>query len=147
MTTTKRFTLLGLLGGLALLLTVAAEAGHGRPRNKYSLNELNICGGKDFSGWVVCDGDCAMALPIRKSDNKLGYLHNFKHLEDELWVDNRYLGYDLRGKNKNVLVPEKSGEDTRWEFVHSTDSKERFRARHTSEERQVERLVDRDGGS
>jgi hypothetical protein len=128
MTTTKRFGLLGLLGGLALTLTTAAGAGHGRPP-KRSLVELSIFDGKGFFGKVVRDGDRFVALRIRMGDDKLGYLDNFEKSDEELWVDDRSLGYDLRGKNKNVLVRERSAEDTRWEFVMSKKKEEPFRGR------------------
>jgi hypothetical protein len=128
MTTTKRFGLLGLLGGLALILTTAAGADHGRPP-KRSLVEFSVFDGKDFFGQVVRDGDRFVALRALVGEEKLGYLHNFEKSDEELWVDDRSLGYDLRGKNKDVLVRERSAEDTRWEFVSSKNKEEPFRGR------------------
>ena len=126
MTTTKKFGLLGLLGGLALILTTATGVGQGRP-DKYSLNELSVFDGKECFGQVVRDGDRFVALRALVGEKKLGYLHNFKESGD-LEVDNQSLGYDLGGQNKNVLVREKSGKDTEWELVYSKE-KEPFRCR------------------
>jgi hypothetical protein len=122
MTSIRILGLLGLLIGLALVLTTAAGADHGRPP-KRSLVELSIFDGKDFFGKVVRDGDRFVALRIRNGKDKLGYLDNFEKSGEELWVDDRSPGYDLRGKNKNVLVRERSGKDTRWEFVMSKKRK------------------------
>src|SRR5262249_45751437 len=117
MTSIKMLGLLGLLGGLALGLVTDAP-GHERPPKRL-LGTLTIFGKKDVYGDVVCGGDDRfVALHFRKG--KAIYLHNFKiSADDMLVVDDKYLGYDLRGKNKNVLVRERSGKDTDFEFVRS----------------------------
>jgi hypothetical protein len=128
MTFIRILGLLGLPGGLALILTTAVGANHGRPSER-NLAELSVFQGKGFFGQVVRDGDRFVAIRALVGEEKLGYLHNLEKTDEELWVDDRSLGYDLRGKNKNVLVREKSGEDTRWEFVRSNKKEEPFRGR------------------
>jgi hypothetical protein len=112
------------------VLTTAAGPGHGRPPRR-NLDELSVIAGKEFFGQVVRDGDRFVALDLRKREglDPLGYLHNFKEIGDELWVDDRALGYDLRGKSKNVLVRDRSGEDNLWEFVPRKNKEEPFKGR------------------
>ena len=50
-----------------------------------------------------------MALDCSK-DARLRFFANFDPSVELLWVDNRYLGYDLHGKNKNVLVRQLAGQ-------------------------------------
>jgi hypothetical protein len=98
-----RLSILFLLLGLALV-PIAANQGLGQlstPR----LVELTVLDKKGNGfGKVVRDGDRFIALACRPAE-KIGFLGNFKFAADgELSVDGKYLGYDLRGENKNVLV-------------------------------------------
>lgn len=115
MTSIKILGSLGLLLGLALV-SIATNPILGR-LNKRRLVDLTVFDNKgEAFGKVVRDGDRFVALDLRK-DPKLGFLRNFEmHGIDTLEVDDNYLGYDLRGKNKNVLVREGSGKDIRWEL-------------------------------
>jgi hypothetical protein len=118
MTSIKILGQLGLLVGLALVLTTGSGADHGPPPKRI-LGELTIFDGKDAFGYVVCDDDRFVALHFRKGEGI--YLHNFQKSGDRLEVDGKDLGYDLDPKNKNVLVREKYGKDTQWEFVRGEE--------------------------
>ena len=108
MTSIKMLGLLGLLGGLTLVATTDAP-GHGCEPGKYGV--LMIYDKKDAFGFVIRDGDRFVAVRVRK-DARVPP-RNFKKVVQFLELDDKLLGYDLRGKNKNVLVREKSGDDVR----------------------------------
>ncbi len=117
MTTTKMLGPLGLIGGMAMGLMTAGP-GPGCPPQR-PLGSLTIFDKKDAFGYVVRDGDRFVALHFRKGEGI--YLHNFDP-SIELEVDDKYLGYDLRGKNKNVLARvsrRPAIRDIEWEFVSS----------------------------
>ena len=111
MTSIRILGLLGLLGGLAIGLTRDAP-GHER-KPKHLLGTMSVFDGKDYFGNVIRDGDRFVGDRNQRPDN---YESMFS---DNIVVDGKYLGYDLRGKNKNVLVREESGDDTSWTFVSS----------------------------
>jgi hypothetical protein len=113
---------LGMLLGLALV-SIAANHSLGRLDERRLVDLIVLDNKGEGFGKVVCDGDRFVALDGRK-DPKIGFLRNFDPGVDMLWVDDRYLGFDLCRKNKNVLVRELHGEvrghdlqDIRWELV------------------------------
>jgi hypothetical protein len=104
MTSTKGLTsLLALLAGLALALTVAGPGSGQPPRGRGTVTAYDNQGQR----WhVVRDGDrFVVALRARKSDGIPP--RNFNMGGDGVWlqVDGRDLGYDLSGESKDVLVP------------------------------------------
>jgi hypothetical protein len=118
MASIKMLGLLGLLGGLALGL-VADAPGQGRPPERL-LGSLSVLDDKGHPWDVVLDDGRFVAVRVR---NGPGFHHfrNFKStFADTLEVDDKYLGYDLRGENKNVLGREdcyrQSDQDIREEF-------------------------------
>jgi hypothetical protein len=118
MTSIKMLGLLGLLGGLALGLVTDAP-GHERPPKRL-LGSLYVLDDKGHPWDIFRDGDQFVAVRVRKDDNRILPPRNFKITADDMMVvDEKYLGYDLRGKNKKVLVRERSGDDTDWELVIS----------------------------
>jgi hypothetical protein len=121
----------GLLLGLALV-PIATNQGLGQ-LSKPRLVELTVLDNKGNGfGKVVRDGDRFVALDCRPAD-KIGFLGNFKFAADgELYVDSKYLGNDLRGENKNVLVRGWNRENVQWELVLSKRSpfKGRFRVKN-----------------
>ena len=93
----------GLLLGLALV-SIATNQGLGQPSKPRRVELLVLDSKANAFGKVVSDGDRFVALDCRKGD-KIGDLSNFRFAtEDKLQVDGKYLGYDVRGENKNVLV-------------------------------------------
>ena len=131
MTSIKMLGVFGLLLGWALV-PIATNQGLGQP-SKPRLVELLVLDNKAKGfGKVVRDGARFVALDCRKGD-KIGFLGNFKVDPDleVLRVDGAYLGYDLRGKNKKVLVRAWSRQDIRWERVRSKKSpKGHFRVKN-----------------
>lgn len=116
MTTIKMLGSLGLLVGLALVLTTDAP-GNGYEPPRYGT--MSVFDGKDYFGNVIHDGDRFVVIRFRQGDGIQRPRNHKSTFPDTLEVDDKYLGYDLRGKNKNVLVRERSGDDTRWKFVSS----------------------------
>ncbi len=101
MTSTKMLGSLGLLLGLALVQTTDAP-GHGREPLRYGT--MSVFDGKDYFGNVIRDGDRFVVIRFRQGD-RIQRPRNFKiPAPGTLEVDDKYLGYDLRGKNKKVLV-------------------------------------------
>ncbi len=119
MTTTKMLGLVGLLLGLTVVPTTDAPV-HGCAPGRYGVVSIFDSKGSYF-GSVVRDGDRFVALRFRQGD-RINRPRNFNKNPDTLEVDDKYLGYDLRGKNKNVLVRESRRpaiRDIEWEFVSS----------------------------
>jgi hypothetical protein len=132
MTSIKMLGSRGLLLGLALLL-LGTNLSPGQPSRPQGVDLLVIDSKGDGFGKVVRNGDHFVALDCRKGAT-IGFLGNFNPSVELLWVDNRYLGYDLRGKNKNVLVRELRGQvrardlqDVEWDLVLA--AKEPFKGR------------------
>jgi hypothetical protein len=114
MTSIRILRLLGLLVGLAIALT-AADAGHYQSPER-RLGRLAVFDNKGYFGNVGLDGDRFVALRFRQGDG-IPRPRNFKStIADTLEVDDKYLGYDLRGKNKNVLVREEWRRQSRQEI-------------------------------
>jgi hypothetical protein len=131
MTSIKMLGSLGLLLGWALA-PMAAHRSLGQPSRPHLVELLVLDSKGNGFGKVVRDGDRFVALDCRKGD-QIGFLGNFKFApEDELQVDGKYLGYGLRGENKNVLVRGWNRENVQWELVLSERSpfKGRFRVKH-----------------
>jgi hypothetical protein len=132
LTSIKVFGSLGLLLGL-VLGSIATNRCLGQPSKPHLVELLVLDNKGNGFGKVVRDDDRFVALDCRK-DAKIGFLGNFKFAPgDELQVDGKYLGYDLRGENKNVLVREWNRENVQWELVLSTRSpfKGRFRVKNS----------------
>jgi hypothetical protein len=119
MTSIKILCLMGLLGGLALGLVTDAP-GDERPP-EHLLGSLWTLDDKGDPWDIFRDGDRFVAVRVNKSAGILPP-RNFKRtFADTLEVDDKYLGYDLRGENKNVLV---RGE---WSRQSDQDIQEEFK--------------------
>ena len=119
MTLTRMLGLFGLLVGLALGLTMAAGQGRRSQKHKVELivfGPEGYLGAKGCIGKVVRDGDRFVAPRFRQGEGA-AFHGNFEPGGDDLKVDDKYLGYDLRGENKNVLVREWDRDSVQWELV------------------------------
>lgn|SRR5262249_16340276 len=110
--------LLALLMSLALIMTAA---GQGRRSEKHKVELIvfgpeGYLGAKGCFGKVVRDGDRFVALRFRQGEGA-AFNGNFEPGGDDLKVDDKYLGYDLRGENKDVLVREWDRDSVQWELV------------------------------
>jgi hypothetical protein len=137
MTSTKGPGLLALLAGAAVALA-AAVPGRGQPPES-RLGTLIAFDDKGDPWDVVRDGDRFVALRFRQGDGISP--RNFHNSGDFLRVDDRSLGYDLGGKNHDVLALDRRGPDTEdirwdigpWEVVAGREGEltvRRFRVAH-----------------
>ena len=120
MTSTKWLGfLLVLLLGLSLVMAATGQ-GQAPKRDKvrmYVVGPKGFLGAKGYVGHVARFGDRFVAWRFR-DDERDGNEPNFLPSGNLLDVNDKYLGYDLRGNNKNVLVREaRIPDDILWELV------------------------------
>jgi hypothetical protein len=110
------------LAGLALALA-GAGPGNGQPAKRRAV-EVMVFNDKGYFGPIARDGDHFVAVRFRTGE-KGARIRNFEVSGGFLRVGDRYLGYDLSGKSKDVLALEWPGKDTRairWEAVRDRKS-------------------------